>query len=370
MRGLLSLLLLLATVLPAGAEALVYRGEQTLYRDTVWAGDVLVDGILTVASGVTLEIRPGTTVRFTRFDSNGDGIGEHEIFIQGVLQAAGTAEAPILFTSAEASPSPGDWGALNMMASDADNLLTHCTVEYAYRGFHAHFARARLADALLRRNVRAVQFQESTVSLNRCRVVGNLNGMQFRDSTVAVRDSLIADNYWGMRCVYSEVEIVGCRVERNLINGINLRDSTLQASGNRIAGNRKGLYLQRSRGRVAGNDLLDNSEHGIFLEQSDCEVDVNRIHGNGRSGVKWVDSGGRLAGNDLADNGEYALVNDGSDSVDARGNWWGTTAATGIAAAVRDAADRAEAGPVDCSAPLDAPPALPVRQLHVRVDGP
>jgi len=370
MRGLLALLLLLVAALPAAAESLVYRGEQTLYRDTVWSGDVLVDGILTVAAGVTLEIRPGTTVRFTRFDSNGDGIGEHEIFIQGVLHAAGTAEAPILLTSTEEVPAPGDWGAINMMASDVDNLLAHCIVEYAYRGFHAHFARASLADVLFRRNVRALQFQESTVTLDRCRVVDNLNGMQFRDSTVAVRDSLIAGNYWGMRSVYSEIEVVGCRVEGNLVNGLNLRDSTVLASGNRVVGNRKGLYLQRARGTVVGNDLLDNSEHGIFLEQSDCQVTANRIHGNGRSGVKWVDSGGRLTGNDLSDNGEYALVNDGVGAVDARGNWWGSAEAAEIAVAVRDAADRSGVGAVDFGTPLDAPPALPERQMHVRADGP
>ena len=52
---------------------------------------------------------------------------------------------------------------ITMMASDADNLLAHCTVEYAYRGFHAHFARARLTDDLLRRNMRAVQFRNNFV---------------------------------------------------------------------------------------------------------------------------------------------------------------------------------------------------------------
>jgi len=369
-KGVLTLLFLFAAVLPAGAGTLVYRGEQTLFRDTVWSGEVLVDGILTVAAGVTLEIRPGTTVRFTRFDSNGDGIGEHEIFIQGLLRAAGTAEAPILLSSAEANPAPGDWGAINMMASEDDNMLAHCTVEYAYRGFHAHFARARLADVLFRRNVRAVQFQESTVSLDRCRVVDNLNGMQFRDSTVAVRDTLIAGNYWGVRSVYSEIEFTRCRVEDNLVNGLNLRDSTVLASGNRVAANRRGLYLQRSRGTVVGNDLLDNSEHGIFLEQSNCQVTANRIHGNGRSGVKWVDSEGELTGNDLAGNGEYALVNDGAGAVDARGNWWGRADADAIASAVRDAADRAGAGIVDCGNSLDAPPVLPVWEMHVRPDGP
>jgi parallel beta-helix repeat protein len=356
-RYLLLLLLLVAGVAPASAgEPLRYAGESTLWQDTVWEGEVLIDGILTVAPGVTLEIRPGTTVRFTRFDSNGDGIGEHELFVQGVLRGLGTAAAPVRFTSAEAEPVPGDWGALNVMAADTDSVLEHCVVEYAYRGFHAHFARGRLQDSEFCRNVRGIQFQESTVAIERCRVADNVNGLQFRDSAVTVADSTFSGNYWGVRCVYSEVALQGCRIEGNLVNGANLRDSTVRASGNRVAGNRKGLYLQRSRGTVTANLLLDNSEHGIFLEESDCEVSGNRIAGNGRAGVKWVDSRGRLAGNLLTDNGEYALINDGAAAVDARGNWWGTADSGRIAAAVRDGADRRGVGLVDAGAPLPAAP--------------
>ena len=78
MRSLLCLCLLFFPATSTSAdEPLVYRGEQTLWQDTVWDGEVLIDGILTVAPGVTLEIRPGSTVRFTRNDSNGDDIGEH-----------------------------------------------------------------------------------------------------------------------------------------------------------------------------------------------------------------------------------------------------------------------------------------------------
>lgn len=360
MRHLLILLLLVAGVVPVCAgEPLRYAGEGTLWQDTVWDGEVLIDGILTVAPGVTLEIRPGTTVRFTRFDSNGDGIGEHELFVQGALLAAGTAQAPVRFTSAEAAPVPGDWGAINMMASEADNRLTHCLVEYAYRGFHAHFARAELTDSEFRRNLRGIQFQESTVRVARCRIAGNVNGMQFRDSTVTVADTVVEENYWGVRCVYSEVVLAGCRIESNLVNGLNLRDSSVQATGNRIAGNRKGLYLQRSHGTIAGNELLDNSEHGIFLEQSDCQLRLNRISGNGRAGVKWVDSRGRLTENLLTDNGEYAFINDGAAPVDARGNWWGSPDQLRIAAAIRDGSDRAGVGPVDAGAALPAPLPFP-----------
>ncbi len=353
------LLVLAWLLLPCGAMAMTYQGESTLFVDTVWSGEVLIDGILTVAPGVVLEIRPGTVVRFTRMDSNGDGIGEHELFIQGRLLAQGTEEQPILFSSAESEPQRGDWGALNMMGSEEANLFSHCRIEYGYRGFHAHFAAARMDRCVLRHNQRGMQFQESDVEVTDTRIVDNLNGLQFRNSQVRLVRLLVQGNYWGMRGVYSEIELRDSRIADNLVNGVNFRDSTVNLEGNQLFGNRKGLYLQRSKGRVAGNWFVDNSEHGIFLEDSQSEVVANRVTGNGRAGVKWVDSQGRLQGNRLDGNGEYALVNDGQGGVDARANWWGAGDAAVVATLIRDVADRAGVGPVDSSEALWHPPQLP-----------
>lgn len=344
---------------PAVALALVYQGDSTLFEDTVWSGEVLIDGILTVAPGVVLEIRPGTVVRFTRMDSNQDGIGEHELFIQGRILAQGTAEQPVLFTSAEAAPTAGDWGALNMMASEEANRFSHCQIEYAYRGFHAHFAAARLEHCLLRFNQRGVQFQESEVEIVDSRIVDNLNGLQFRNSKVNLARLQVQGNYWGLRGVYSEVRIEDCTIAENLVNGANFRDSTVEFRGNRVVGNRKGLYLQRSQGRVEGNLFADNSEHGIFLEDSTSDVIGNLVVGNGRAGVKIVNAHGLFQGNRLEQNGEYALVNDGQGAVLARGNWWGQRTTQEIPALIRDRDDRGDVGTVDWFQPLWHPPSMP-----------
>ncbi len=350
--------LLMSAASAVAADPLIYRGEQTLWQDTVWDGEVLIDGILTVAPEVTLEIRPGSMVRFTHFDSNGDGIGEHELFSQGTIRAIGTAASPIHFTSAAQSPRRGDWGAINMMASEAENLLEHCLIEYAYRGFHAHFSRAVLRDCLLRNNQRGAQFQESTVTVERCRLIDNSNGLQFRDSEVDLVDSHVARNQWGVRCVYSTLRMNGCTVEDNLINGVNARAGTVTITGNRIVANRRGLYLQNSSGSVVGNDLSFNSEHGIFLEEGNGDVHDNRITGNGRAGIRWLNAAGRLSRNDVVGNGEYALINDGGGSVDARSNWWGSNLPADIDAGVRDGRDRLGMGLVDAGASLPQPVAV------------
>lgn len=351
---LLLCLLLIPASLSAG-EILVYKGEQTLSNDTIWSGEVLIDGILTVAAGVVLEIRPGTTVRFTRNDSNNDDIGEHEIFSQGTIRALGTAEKPVLFTSAELPPRPGDWGAVNMMVSEQENILQHSVVEYGYRGFHAHFSQARLQDSTFRNNVRGAQFQESQVVIERCRFAGNGNGVQFRDSKVTFSNSEISDNQWGLRCVYSDLKLTGNLVKNNLINGVNIRDGKIEASGNRVVGNRRGLYLQRSEGLITGNDLSANSEHGIFLEESNADVVENRLSENGRAGVRWLNSQGKLAQNMIEKNGVYALINDGKTAVNAQKNWWGTSQSAGISACVRDGRDREGMGLVDSRFALKKP---------------
>jgi len=353
MRLLLALLLLLMPII-AGAEPLVYRGEQTLWQDTAWEGDVLVDGILTVAPGVTLEIRPGTVVRFTRMDSNHDGIGEHELFIQGTFIARGTAELPVVFTSAETNPARGDWGAINMMVSTAENVLEHCQVEFGYRGFHAHFAAARLSHSTFRNNWRGAQFQESTVTIDACRFDDNFNGLQFRDSTVSIRDCRISNNYWGVRGVYTTLDMSNCTIEKNLINGLNLRDSEVVLSGNRVNDNRRGVYLQRSSGRVDDNLITGNSEHGIFLEDSDVVVEKNLVSGNGRAGFRVLDSTAAIVDNDIIANDEYGLINDGTQDLRIVGNWWGTVDVDALAALIRDGADRDGVGRVHLEQPLAA----------------
>ncbi len=353
-------MLLLVVVWPTSIFAQqAYRGEDTLWQDTVWDGEVLIDGILTVAPGVTLEIRPGTVVRFTPMDSNGDGIGEHEMFIQGRLLALGTQDAPIRFTSTAADPRPGSWGAINMMlAEDEENVLTHCIIEHAYRGFHAHFSRARVSDSYFRRNMRGFQFQESEVVIERCLLEDNLNGLQFRNSQVRLVDSTVKGSYWGVRCVYSELDMQGCRIEGNLINGVNLRDSTLTASGNLIAANRRGLYLQRSRGSVTGNLVRGNSEHGIFLEESEAEISGNRIVDNGRAGVRWLNAQGRVAGNHIEGNGLYAISNEGTTPAPAPGNWWGSADPAVWAVLLRDGRLNPETGLVEAVDPLEQAPGL------------
>ncbi len=89
--------------------------NRTLFADTVYT----LKGFIHVANGATLTIQPGTKIQ-------GDfaTVGSSLWILRGAkLQAVGTADLPIVFTSSRAAGvrQPGDWGGLLMIGNAIDS---------------------------------------------------------------------------------------------------------------------------------------------------------------------------------------------------------------------------------------------------------
>ena len=115
----------------------------TISEDTTWtvAGSpyIVTDEGLTVNDGVTLTLEPGVVVKFESANAG--------IYVRGTLNASGTPDNKIVFTSLKddsyggdtngdggvTSPKPGDWGYLRCYGSgsnDGIGIFDHCIVRY------------------------------------------------------------------------------------------------------------------------------------------------------------------------------------------------------------------------------------------------
>ena len=97
--------------------------------DDAWSGTIRVTGDVTLASGAELTIQPGTVVKFSAGRS---------LNVDGVLNASGSAAAPIFFTSVqddsvgedltegvEGMPIAGLWESIYLNDGDSGSTLSH-----------------------------------------------------------------------------------------------------------------------------------------------------------------------------------------------------------------------------------------------------
>jgi hypothetical protein len=98
---------ILAGLAFAGQAAAQTPVSGTIAVDTTWSSDVLLQGPVFVADGVTLTVNPGVTIF-----SEKASIGALIISRGGNIQAVGTPDNPIVLTSDQTTPARGDVGGM------------------------------------------------------------------------------------------------------------------------------------------------------------------------------------------------------------------------------------------------------------------
>jgi hypothetical protein len=284
---------------PRGAATL---GDTFVDADRTLSGDVVVDGVIRVSPGATLTLAPGTRLFFTFRDTDGDGIGENGLFLQGNLRARGTPSRRIGFLPAGGGSGRGLWDAVNFMASDqGENVLEHVDIEGGYRGLHAHFSRLSATDVRIARCFRGMQFQESEVSLGKVSVRDSASVLRGRDSTVRIEGLAVRDVVTGVNLFRSSVELSGIDVADAGFYGIRLRDSRSTVRGGRLLRAFLPLSVQEGSARVAGVAAEEPGLSGFSLVEGDvtmedCSSTGSRVDGISATRAKAALSGGGISG--------------------------------------------------------------------------
>ncbi len=332
----------------------IYKDE-ALVGETVWRGRIRVDGNLRIPEGSRLLITPGTIIEFSRKDTNGDGIGENGILIQGTLTAKGTKTAPIMFRSAEIIKKMGDWDSVNLMNSDkAENLIENCVFEDAYRGLHFHYSTVKVTGSSFSNNYRGIQFQESAVEILDSEFAANKSAVQGRDSSVRFSGNRLFDNHQGVNFFRNSLVFAANRISGSLKEGVRIREGSAVVERNSIIANRQGIMVSDLYyGTINGNVVANSSETGFSMRTVDnIEVVGNYLGRNGANGLNLQDVradikgnlftfnfergigissfSGIISGNNFASNGLYAIDLESPDEIDANGNWWGGDAPAAV----------------------------------------
>ena len=351
--------------------------DEVLLGSTVWQGRVRVTGQVRVPVDSRLVIMPGTIVEFTKKDTNGDGIGESGLMLQGVLIAKGTPRKPILFRSAEPEKNRGDWDAVNIINSDGvRNLIEYCQFEDAYRGLHFHFSNVMIQQSVFRNNYRGIQFQESTVELRDNLFYTNISAVQARDSEIILAGNLVYENIFGGNFLRAHLTIQDNIFAGNLDFGLKVREGFPTLSRNVFHHNRYGLmFSDAAYGSISGNVMAANSETGLSIRSgNNMEIIGNFIQGNGLSGISVRETAAVIRNNHISGNGErgigvisfvgpityntivdnklYAIAVEDDSNVSAPDNWFGRTDMEPI---IFDRADDPRRGDVQYQPLLEKP---------------
>ena len=300
--------------------SVVYQ-DRLLSEDTVWRGEVLVEGALTVAPQATLSIEPGTVVRFRH-----RGARPALLLVEGRLVASGAKESPILFSSTFAVPAAADWQGITILGSEKKNLLENCRIVGAQTGLEALFSSVTLKNVRVERSSTGMRLQDTLLAMEGGGAFDCDLGFGLSDAEVTLRGVGMDGNRLGLSARKSSLYLQDALIFGNQA-ALSAEGCRLKIQGGSVLGNGGGAALVNCEGAVVGAAFVKNKEYGLSLSASRLRVSGNQISANLGNGLVVYDGAAVAWDNAIFDNAGYDLYNAGSEPFRAPGNWWGLSAA-------------------------------------------
>lgn len=199
--------------------------NQTLERDTLLRGRVVIEGVLRVPSGVRLQVAPGTTVVF-----KGDPRKKNDpggILVEGIFEAVGKPGRRIRFVSAD----DRRWGEI-LINESPGSVIRYADFDRASWGLHLHFTHTEVSHC---------SFKHGT------------GGIRFGSGPVIIKNNIFEDNRTAIRYIISDPVI----------------------QGNTFARQRVAVFVRggSSNSRINKNNFLNSAEFHIKLgEEQTADV--------------------------------------------------------------------------------------------------
>jgi len=218
----------------------------------------VVNSSAALQNGATLSIEPGVTIKF----ETGTGL-----FVNGKILAQGTENEPIIFTSANVSPLPGDWiGVFVYGNADSDSVFDYTNFSYAGATNGA--------------------YKKALLSVE--------------NTSITVSNSIFEySKVYGIKLVYSDSQI-----NNNIFRNNN--------NGNDSAGIYSALYITLGAPIIQNNTFINNNRRGIYVANSSASISLNSFQSNGGEAIYSVGTLADFENNSGFDNAINGIVMEGN----------------------------------------------------------
>lgn len=275
-----------------------------LWYSQTWSGEVLVSKSLVILPWVTLKIQPGTVVKFKHNRDYKNPTRAGLDVMGGTIQAVGTPEKPIWFTSDAEDPINGDWESIFIGGSKKDNILKYVIVEYAQLGINFWTSSGTVSNSIIRWvNSECIYMERSNpvieyntiyncgyngiameqfnydVKIRYNKIFNNLynTGIHGEATKVLIEGNIIKNNRLGITFDdFSEAVIRNNLIENNWDEGLHFANSSKgELSFNKITGSKNGINCSQgeSQIKVWNNEITDNSQD-FGIDPRTCQADL------------------------------------------------------------------------------------------------
>ncbi len=258
----------------------------------------IVTGSITVPTGCTLTIQPGTVIKFNSNDT---------LTANGVLIASGTTANPILFTSNLATQNIGDW--YGILAHNSSSIIDNCIIEYC-NGMDATGYNPIISNNVMRNSRSGVYCNNCSPHIFNNKIYNLItpNGsigiwVEGTCNAVIECNELYAFGTWGCGIITNS-NLVRNNIIHDINEGIQSRSSNSRVENNYLYNCNTGIavYSTNVPYPVITNNTINSSTVGIYVNGSagtNASI-INNIITNNQDGISQY--GTTLTGYTISNN--------------------------------------------------------------------